>query len=256
MYSVDLNKKIIIISGGTKGIGRETAIKAAALGANVVISGRDIDSAQKIIDKAKDCPGSVCFKLTDLHSVKEIEALFNFVYEKYGRLDGFVNYAGITPAASLLECSETLFDDVVSIDFKAAFFCCQNAIKIMQKSGGGSIILVGSTHHRRGNKDRAAYACAKGALFTLSNHIARHYAIDRIRCNYLVMGWTPTDGEIALRKSQGISEPELRAEAAKAIPMGRMTEASDIVPGIMYLLCDSSAMLTGSEFTINGGELI
>ena len=70
------------------------------------------------------------------------------------------------------------------------------------------------------------------------------------------MGWTPTDGELALRKSQGISESELRAEAAKAIPMGRMTEACDIVPGIMYLLSDSSSMLTGSEFTLNGGELI
>ena len=88
--------------------------------------------------------------------------------------------------------------------------------------------MVGSTHHRRGNKDRAAYACAKGALFTLSNHIARHYAEDKIRCNYLVMGWTPTDGELALRKSQGISELELREEAAKAIPMGRMTETNDL----------------------------
>ena len=253
---LSLRNKVVVISGGTKGVGREAAIKAASIGAHVVISGRDEDSANRIIESTKNCLGSVTFKKTDLHSVKDIEALFNFVNEKFGRLDGFVNYAGITPAASLVECSEAMFDDVFSIDIKAAFFCCQNAIKLMQKTGGGSIVLVGSTHHRRGNKDRTAYACAKGALFTLSNHIARHYAADKIRCNYLVMGWTPTDGELALRKSQGISESELRAEAAKAIPMGRMTEASDIVPGIVYLLSDSSSMLTGSEFTLNGGELI
>ena len=254
--NLSLRNKIILISGGTKGVGRQAALKAAMLGADVVISGRDSESAQLIVDEAKNYPGSITFKKTDLHSVKEIEMLFAYVEEQFGRLDGFVNYAGVTPAAALVDCSEELFDEVFSIDIKAAFFCCQNAIRLMQKSGGGSIVLVGSTHHRRGNKDRTAYACAKGALFTLSNHIARHYAIDKIRCNYLVMGWTPTDGELALRKSQGISEIELREEAAKAIPLGRMTEASDIVPGIIYLLSDYSYMLTGSEFTLNGGELI
>lgn len=167
-----------------------------------------------------------------------------------------MNYAGITPAASLTECSESLFDDVFDIDIKAAFFCCQEAVKLMQKTGGGSIVLVGSTHHTRGNKDRTAYACAKGALYTLSNHIGRHYAEDKIRCNYLVMGWTPTDGELALRKSQGMTEKELREEAAKAIPMGRMTEPTDIVPAMIYLLSDVSSMVTATEFKVNGGELI
>lgn len=254
--NLSLRNKVIVISGGTKGVGRQAALKAAMLGADVIISGRDGKSAQLIEDEAKNYPGSVTFKKTDLHNVKEIELLFEFVNEKFGKLDGFVNYAGVTPAATLVDCSEDLYDEVFSIDIKAAFFCCQNAIKLMQRSGGGSIVLVGSTHHRRGNKDRTAYACAKGALFTLSNHIARHYACDKIRCNYLVMGWTPTDGELALRKSQGISESELREEASKAIPLGRMTEASDIVPGIIYLLSDYSYMLTGAEFTLNGGELI
>lgn len=254
--NLSLRNKVVVISGGTKGVGRQAALRAAMLGADVVISGRDTSSAKSIENEAKNYPGSITFKRTDLHNVKEIEGLFSFVEEKFGKLDGFVNYAGITPAAELINCSEELFDEVFSIDIKAAFFCCQNAIRLMQKSGGGSIVLVGSTHHRRGNKDRTAYACAKGALFTLSNHIARHYACDKIRCNYLVMGWTPTDGELALRRSQGISETKLREEAAKAIPLGRMTEASDIVPGMIYLLSDYSYMLTGAEFTLNGGELI
>lgn len=254
--NLSLRNKVIVISGGTKGVGRQAALRAAMLGADVVISGRDNESARLIEENAKNYPGSITFKKTDLHNVSEIEALFDFVNKKFNRLDGFVNYAGVTPASELVNCSEELFDEVFSIDIKAAFFCCQNAIRLMQKSGGGSIVLVGSTHHRRGNKDRTAYACAKGALFTLSNHIARHYAVDKIRCNYLVMGWTPTDGELTLRKSQGITESELREEAAKAIPLGRMTEAEDIVPGIIYLLSDYSYMLTGAEFTLNGGELI
>ena len=253
---ISLSKKVIVISGGTKGVGKQLALQCAADGAHVVISGRDESSAASIVNAAKDAPGSIEFKKTDLHNVSSIRELFAFVAKKYNKLDGFVNYAGITPAASLTECSESLFDDVFDIDIKAAFFCSQEAVKLMQKSGGGSIILVGSTHHTRGNKDRTAYACAKGALYTLSNHIGKHYAKDKIRCNYLVMGWTPTDGELALRKSQGMSEQELRKEAAKAIPMGRMTEASDIVPAMVYLLSDISSMVTATEFKVNGGELI
>lgn len=251
-----LKNKVIVISGGTKGVGRQLALKCAASGANVVISGRDQASAEDIIANAKDFSGEISFKKTDLHSVEEIRDLFDYVEEKYGYLDGFVNYAGVTPAASLTEASEAHFDEVFAIDIKAAFFASQSAVELMQKSGGGSIVLVGSTHHTRGNKDRTAYACAKGALFTLSNHIGKHYACDHIRCNYLVMGWTPTDGELALRRSQGITEDELRTEASATLPLGRMTEADDIVPGIIYLLSDYSSMLTATEFKINGGEII
>lgn len=253
---ISLNKKVIVISGGTKGVGRQLALQCATDGARVIISGRDESSAKGILEAARNLPGSIDFKKTDLHSVSSIRELFAYVAEKYHQLDGFVNYAGVTPAAALTDCSEELFDEVFDIDIKAAFFCSQEAVKLMQKSGGGSIVLVGSTHHTRGNKDRTAYACAKGALLTLSNHIGKHYAEDKIRCNYLVMGWTPTDGELALRKSQGISETELRAEAAKAIPLGRMTETTDIVPAMVYLLSDVSSMVTATEFKVNGGELI
>ena len=251
-----LKNKVIVISGGTKGVGRQLALKCAASGANVVISGRDKTSADEIINQAKDFPGEISYKKTDLHSVEEIRALFDYVEDKYGCLDGYVNYAGVTPASSLTEATEEHFDEVFAIDIKAAFFASQSAVQLMQRSGGGSIVLVGSTHHTRGNKDRTAYACAKGALFTLSNHIGKHYACDRIRCNYLVMGWTPTDGELALRRSQGITEDELRTEASAALPLGRMTEADDIVPGIIYLLSDYSSMLTATEVKINGGEII
>ena len=154
--NVSLDKKVIVISGGTKGVGKQLALQCAADGAYVIISGRDEASATGIVSAARNTPGSIEFKKTDLHSVDSIRNLFAYVAEKYNKLDGFVNYAGITPAASLTECSEALFDDVFDIDIKAAFFCCQEAVKLMQKSGGGSIILVGSTHHTRGNKDRTA----------------------------------------------------------------------------------------------------
>ena len=100
-----LNKKVIVISGGTKGVGKQLALQCTADGAYVVISGRDEDSAASIIDAAKDAPGVIEFKKTDLHNVSSIRELFAYVANKFNKLDGFVNYAGITPAASLTECS-------------------------------------------------------------------------------------------------------------------------------------------------------
>ena len=102
---ISLNKKVIVISGGTKGVGKQLALQCATDGAHVVISGRDEASATSIIEAAKKAPGSIEFKKTDLHSVSSIRELFAYVADKYKKLDGFVNYAGITPAASLTECS-------------------------------------------------------------------------------------------------------------------------------------------------------
>lgn len=126
----------------------------------------------------------------------------------------------------------------------------------MKENQGGSIVLTGSPHAWGGEKDRAAYACSKGVLLTLMDHIAQNYGSDQIRCNYLTLGWTPTEGEVALRKSQGISEAELRREAGAIIPMGRMPERSDYVDALIYLMSDASSMMSGSVFRITGGWYI
>lgn len=251
-----LQEKTIVISGGTKGVGKDLAIACATEGANVVIAGRDNNSAEDIIRIIRDSGGKCSFVHTDLNKVTDCGTMFDIAVEKYGKVDGFVNYAGVTYESGLMECDEKTYDDIFNIDMKAAFFCCQKAISCMKENKGGSIVLVGSTHAWRGQKDRAAYACAKAALLTLSEHISYHYAENNIRCNYLVMGWTPTEGELKLREKQGISENELREQATKAIPLGRMTESKDICPGIIYLLSDLSSMVTGTTMRINGGEHI
>ena len=126
----------------------------------------------------------------------------------------------------------------------------------MRLGGGGSIVLTGSAHAWGGQKDRAAYACSKGVLRTLTEHIAHQYASENIRCNYLTLGWTPTEGEVALRKSQGESEEQLRRRAAGILPMGRMCEPSDYIDALVYMMSDASAMMTGSTFRITAGEYI
>jgi NAD(P)-dependent dehydrogenase (short-subunit alcohol dehydrogenase family) len=251
-----LKDKVIVVSSGTKGIGREIVIESARQGATIVFGGRDEYMAREILNEVKDIGQQGLFIYTDLHNVTHCQQLFDKTMDQFGRVDGFVNYAGITPLGSLVESTEELFDEVFAVNIKAAFFNAKYAIRCMQQSGGGSIIMFGSAHSWGGQKDRAAYAVSKGALFTLTEHIAHHYSSDHIRINYLTMGWTPTEGELSLRASQGIAKEELLDTASRVIPMGRMCSIQDHVPGVMYLLSDYSSMVTGSNLRITGGEYI
>ena len=251
-----LSGKIIVVSGGTKGVGRAAAEAFAKEGATVVIGGRDEAAAGNILRLLKVYGNEGMFVYTDLHKVSDCKKLFDEAYKAYGRIDGFFNYAGITHVSPLDTCDEETFDDVMDVNFKAAFFCCQNAVNYMRKNGGGSIVLTGSAHAWGGQKDRAAYACSKGVLITLSEHISHNYASEMIRCNYLTLGWTPTEGEVTLRKSLGESEAQLRKRAADILPMGRMCERADYTEALVYLMSDDSKMMTGSTFRITAGEYI
>lgn len=251
-----LKGKVIVVSGGTKGVGRAAAEEFALEGATVVIGGRDEESALKSIKLMRTYGSDGMFVYCDLLKVEDCKRLFDETYKKYGRIDGFFNYSGVTPVSPLDTCDEQTFDWVMDVNFKACFFCCQQAIKYMRMNGGGSIVITGSAHAWGGQKDRAAYACSKGVLLTLMEHIAHNYATEQIRCNYLTLGWTPTEGEVTLRKSQGESEAELRKRAGTALPMGRMLERTDYLDALVYLMSDSSAMMTGSNFRITAGEYI
>ena len=253
---LSLKNKVIVISGGTKGVGKTIAEECALRGAKVVIGGRDEEAAKKSIKLIQANCSDGIFVYTELSNVNDCKKLFDEAYKKFGKIDGFFNYAGVTPISPLDSCNEETFDKVMNINFKSAFFCCQNAIKYMRMNGGGSIVLTGSAHAWSGQKDRAAYACSKGVLLTLMEHIAHNYANEHIRCNYLTLGWTPTEGEVALRKENGENEFELRKRAASVLPMGRMCERSDYIDGVIYMLSDSSSMMTGSVFRITAGEYI
>lgn len=251
-----LRDKVIAVSGGTKGVGRALCIECAKQGAKVAIGGRDENSAKEIINTIRSFGGEAIFVYTDLKNISDCEKLFDTTVNTFGKLDGFVNYAGLTYASALTDTGEELFDDVVDVNFKAAFFCAKHAVRYMMKFGGGSIIMIGSPHAWRGEEDRAAYACSKGALVTLTEHIAYHYAKYKIRCNLVTLGWTATEGEIALREKQGITCERLHEMAESVLPMGRMMVNEDYIPGIVYLLSDFSSTVTGSNLRMSGGEYI
>jgi NAD(P)-dependent dehydrogenase (short-subunit alcohol dehydrogenase family) len=252
-----MDKQTFVIAGGTTGVAKQVVIELVKTGHNVVFGDiSSVEFAQHFLDTLKEFNGEAHFVPTDVTKVEDCKNLFDFAYNKFGRIDGFYSYAGITPTQSLLDCTEELHDLIFDINLKGALFCSKYAIKYMKQNKGGSIVFTGSPHAWGGEVDRVSYACSKGAVVTLSEHIARNYGNYNIRANYITMGWTPTEGELSLRASQGITENDLREHASTFIPMGRMNDYDDIVPAVMYLLCNKSSMVSGSNIRITGGWYI
>ncbi len=245
--------KTVVVSGGTKGVGRSAAEACARAGARGVSEGRDEQSGWKKSDRNRGLGSDGLFVFTNLENVDDCRKLFEEGASRFGRIDGFFNYAGITSVAALDSCDVATFDRIMNVNFRSCFFCCQEAIRHMRKVGGGSIVLTGSPHAWFGLKDRAVYACSKGVIFTLSQHIAHNYANERIRCNYLTLGWTATEGEIALKRTQGESEEALRRRAAELSPMGRILESDEYDEALIYFMSDDSLTTSGSVLNATGG---
>ncbi|MEP2279091.1 SDR family oxidoreductase [Maribacter sp.] len=247
--------KTVMILGGAKGVGKEILKSCLQKGYNVAFSGRQKAAGTDLI-KSLNAKESLYFHELDLNSIDGIEDFYNETIKRFKKIDSLVLYAGITPIASILDAEEEIYDSVFNVNLKAPFFLIKHVLKSMVSQKSGSIIFFGSAHMDYGAIDRAPYALTKNALNTLSTHIAHHYAKYGVRSNYIVMGWTNTEGELALRYKEGISEQELKAQVSDVIPMGRMLNTFDPVPAVMHLISDQSSMTTGSIIRITGGEYI
>jgi len=250
---ISLDGKVIVINGGTKGVGRAAVEAVTEAGADVVFSGRDSKDAEEVIKIVKEkSDKDAVFSKGCLKDINNCEKLIETAIENFGKLDGFVNYAGITSISSITHTTEKLFDDVFSINYKAAFFCTKLAVEKMIERGG-SIVYIGSAHAYGADMVRAAYGTSKGALLSLSKHVSKNYAKNKIRSNVITMGWVITPNEIKLAESMGFSRKWLDEQGKRTVPMGRLQVNEDYTPCIVYLLSDLSNQLTGSEIHINGG---
>ena len=250
---ISLKGKVIVINGGTKGLGRAAVEAVSEAGAEVVFSGRNLKDAEEVIKTVKEKKGKdVIFSQGCLKDVNNCKKLIDTAIGNFGKLDGLVNYSGITNISSIIDTTEELFDEVFSINFKAAFFCSKFAMEKMIKEGG-SIVHIGSAHSYGGDIIRAAYGTSKGSILSLSKHIAKNYAKYQIRSNIITMGWIITPNEIKLAKSMGFDTEWLNEQGKRTIPMGRLQINEDYTPCILYLLSDLSSQLTDSEIHITGG---
>jgi len=175
--------------------------------------------------------------------------------DRYGRLDVLVNNAGIFPIVEIADMTAEIWDEVYAVNVRAPFLCTQAAIPHLRRLGGGAIVNIGSTTTFRCLSDRIAYASSKGALLAMTKGLARALLTDKIRVNWVTVGWVATEGEIELRSRDapdGDGQAFLDKVSAET-PMGRLETVEDIAAGVAYLLSDAASHVTGCELNISGG---
>lgn len=248
--------KVAVITGATGGLGEGIAQLLAAEGASVVVSGRRDEEGEAVAQKIRDEGGEAHFHRADIGREEDCLSLIQAAREKYGRLDILVNNAAALAQHPYDEITVEQWDAAYAANVRGPFLCSREAVKIMreQGDGGGSIINVGTTMaYRGGNLDRIAYSTSKGALLTLTKVMAGALLKDCIRVNWVIVGWMATPQEMALRdRTHGDGEQFLR-ETGEKRPMGRHETPEDIAAGVLYLVSDEAAHVTGCELNVSGG---
>lgn len=247
-----LSGKTILVTGSTHGIGRGIAEFLAGEGAFVVVSGRSADEGEAVASQIRAQGGEASFIRSDISTAEGARGLIRAVYEARHALDGLVNNAGIFPYNAFLDVTEEDLDNVYRVNIRGSFFCAQEATRIMCEQGGGSIVNIGSTHWQLGGKQLPAYACSKGALHTLTQHIAYHFAREKVRCNWITVGWVVTPGELERIHKQGHDYEWLRTNAENRIPSGSLQTPEDMARACLFFLSDESAQVTGTDMEVTG----
>jgi 3alpha(or 20beta)-hydroxysteroid dehydrogenase len=241
-----LEYKVVVITGGSSGIGLATAERVVEDGGVAVITGRDGEKGAKALTELGDERAS--FLEHDASSRKSWEELVAAVVARHGRIDGLVNNAGLSATAAPLD-REALADweAILATNLSGPFHGMQTVIPVMKEQGGGSIVNVSSTGGLIGLPLTSSYAAAKWGLRGLTRVAALELAHKKIRVNSVHPGMTYTPMTV---QSAGIAEGEGNYPPA---PIGRVAGADEIAGAIIYLLSDDASYTTGAEIAVDGG---
>ncbi|MBN2762635.1 MAG: glucose 1-dehydrogenase [Bacteroidales bacterium] len=242
--------KVVIVTGGALGIGRETCILLAQEGAKVAVTDVLDKEGKTLAEEINSSGGVAKFWHLDVSDERKVERVYASVVKEFGKLDATVNNAGIAGADKPThELSEKEWDTVMNVNVKGVFFCTKHAIAHMRATGSGSIVNLSSIYGLVGAGDIPPYHASKGAVRLMTKNDALIYAKDNIRVNSVHPGfiWTPLVEEL------GKDNPGFRENLDSLHPIGHIGEPIDIAYGILYLISDESKFITGSELVIDGG---
>lgn len=242
-----LTDKVVLVSGGTQGLGAGIARAAAREGASLVLSGRNVDRGERLATELSEQGTDAFFVRADVSDVAQAQAAVAATVARHGRIDGLVNAAGLTSRGTMLDTTPELFDEHVAVNLRGPFFLMQAAIADMVRRGApGSIVNVLSIDSHGGQAFLAPYVAAKAGLAGATKNAAHAHRFDRIRINGLNMGWSATDNEnIIQQQAPGVGR-DWQAEAAARLPMGKLGQVDEIADFVVFLLSDRSGVVTGS----------
>ena len=244
-----LTEKIALVTGASRGIGREIAKTLAGLGATVIINYNGSEaSANAVLEEITRAGGSgACYQcnVADHDKVKE---MITWIVKTYKRLDIVVNNAGITKDTLMMGMSEADFDSVININLKGTFNCIKHAVRPMLKQRSGRIVNISSVVGRAGNAGQANYAASKAGVIGLTMSAAKELGSRGITVNAVAPGVTRTDMVAALPE-------ELIAPIAAGIPLGRVAEPEDIANAFLFLASDMASYITGAVLPVDGAAM-
>ncbi len=243
----DLTDRIALVTGGSRGLGREMVLAFARAGADVVIASRKQDACQALAEEVRAETGRRALGVgCHVGRWAECDRLADRVLEQFGRVDVLVNNAGMSPLyPSLAEVSEELYDKVLAVNLKGPFRLSARIGTAMAAGAGGSIIQVSSVAAVQPTPSEVPYGAAKAGLNNLTLSLARAFA-PRVRVNCIMPGPFLTDISKAW-------PPEVHAAVGHAVPLGRGGEAREIVGAALYLASDASSYTTGAVLKVDGG---
>ncbi|MGN6542619.1 MAG: SDR family NAD(P)-dependent oxidoreductase [Ginsengibacter sp.] len=242
--------KVVVITGGALGIGRETSILLANEGANVAITDVLDKEGERLAQKINESGGTAKFWHLDVTNEKQAEKVFEDVVKEFGKLDALVNNAGISGANKPThELTEQEWDTLMNVNVKGVFFCTKYAVQQMLKNGSGSIVNLSSIYGLIGAGDAPPYHASKGAVRLMAKNDAIIYAKNKIRVNSIHPGFIITP----MVENFAKDTPGIMDYLATLHPLGHLGEPLDIAYGILYLVSDESKFVTGSELVIDGG---
>ena len=247
-----LDGKVALVTGGSSGIGRATALAFAREGAKLIIADRHADGGHQTVHMITEQGGEATFVQVDVSRAAEVAAMISIAVETYGRLDCAHNNAGIgsRPRAPLHECSEETWDRVLGVNLKGVWLCMKYEILQMLKQGGGTIVNTASIMGLVGSwSGTVAYNASKHGVVGLTKTAALEYARQNIRVNCVCPGYIHTP----LIEDALTSNPELEAQIIARHPVGRMGRPEEIAAAVVWLCSDAASFVTGHTMTVDGG---
>jgi NAD(P)-dependent dehydrogenase (short-subunit alcohol dehydrogenase family) len=247
MGTGDFTGKVCLVTGGTQGVGKATALMMADRGAAaMIICGRQQEAGERVRSDLEEKGVAALFVQADLVRVDDCIAVVDAAAARFGEIHVVANVAGATDRGTLESTDAETFDRLFAINTRAPFFIMQRAVPSMRKAGGGAIVNVISIAAHGGAPFISAYVGSKAALIGLTKNVAHALRHDRIRVNGLNMGWTATPGEERIQKTaHGLGE-DWKETISRTRPFGRLLRPEEIARAICFLASDESAIVTGS----------
>lgn len=244
---MNLEGKVAIVTGGSRGIGRAISLRLAAMGALVYINfvSRP-DAAEETKTLIEQAGGKVRIIAFDVADAEQIQAAFKKIVDEAGRLDILINNAGITRDGLVARMKESDWDSVLDTNLKGAFFCAKAASKTMMKQRWGRIVNISSVIGFAGNAGQVNYAAAKAGLIGMTKAMARELASRNITVNNVAPGYIITDMTDALSE-------DVQAQMKKEIPLGSLGTPEDVAGAVAFLVGEDGRYLTGQTLHVNGG---